>query len=103
MKEQININGKNITIYNDKIYIDGLEYVPANNNIDTVEFRGNAKSITSDCSFIIYGNVEGDIDVGASLSINGDVKGNIDVGGSVSIKGNHTGTIDAGGHVVIQN
>ena len=100
-KETIQINGSSIKILNNKIYINGKEYVPKGENISEVEFEGNAKSINSDCSFSIKGNVDGDVDAGGSINIIGDVKGDIDAGGSVNISGKHIGDIDAGGSVSI--
>lgn len=101
MKEVIRIFNKDISIVNNRIYINGKEYVPKNKNVSEVEFEGTASSLTADCSFSIKGNVKGDIDLGGSLSVTGDVDGDIDTGGSVSIVGNHKGDIDAGGSVSI--
>lgn len=101
MKETIRIFNKDISIVNNRIYINGEEYVPKNKNISEVEFEGTVNSLTADCSFSIKGNVNGDIDLSGSLSVTGDVDGDIDTGGSVSIVGNHKGDIDAGGSVSI--
>ncbi len=101
MKETIRIFNKDISIVNNRIYINGEEYVPKNKNVSEIEFEGTVNSLTADCSFSIKGNVNGDVDLGGSLSVTGDVDGNIDTGGSVSIVGNHKGDIDAGGSVSI--
>lgn len=102
MKETISINNKSISIVNNKIYIDGIEYVPKNKNVSEVEFEGNVTELDADCSFSIKGNVLGDIDVGGSVAVYGDVDGDIDAGGSVSVVGKHIGDIDAGGSVNIK-
>lgn len=102
MKETISINNKSISIVNNKIYIDGIEYVPKNKNVSEVEFEGDATKLNADCSFSIKGNVLGNIDVGGSVAINGDVDGDIDAGGSVNIIGKHIGDIDAGGSVNVK-
>lgn len=101
MKETIRIFNKDISIVNNKIYINGEEYTPKNKNVSEIEFEGEVNTLTADCSFTIKGNVNGDIDLGGSLSVTGDVDGDIDTGGSVSIVGNHKGDIDAGGSVSI--
>lgn len=86
MKETISINNKSISIVNNKIYIDGIEYVPKNKNVSEVEFEGDVTELDADCSFSIKGNVLGDIDVGGSVSVIGKHIGDIDAGGSVNIK-----------------
>lgn len=101
MKETIRIFNKDISIINNRIYINGEEYVPKNKNVSEVEFEGTVNNLTADCSFSIKGNVNGDIDLGGSLSVTGDVDGDIDTGGSVNISGHHKGDIDAGGSVSI--
>ena len=101
MKEVIRIFNKDISIVNNRIYINGEEYVPKNKNVSEIEFEGTVNSLTADCSFTIKGNVNGDIDLGGSLSITGDVEGDIDAGGSVSIIGSHKGDVDAGGSISI--
>ena len=101
VKETIQINGKSINIINNKIYINGEEYVPKQKNITEVEFEGNVGNIDADCSFSVKGNVNGTIDAGGSVNVIGDVEGDIDAGGSVNISGSHQGGIDAGGSVSI--
>lgn len=103
MKESIRVNNKSIQIVNNRIYIDGEEYIPKGQNVSEVEFVGTITKLTADCSFSIKGDVKGDIDLGGSLSIIGNIEGNIDTGGSVNITGNHNGGIDAGGSVNINN
>ena len=100
-KQTISINGNNISIINNKLYIDGKEYKFEENNISELEIKGNVASLSSDCSITINGNITGDIDVGGSVNIVGDVTGDIDAGGSVNISGRHKGDIDAGGSVSI--
>lgn len=103
MKEVVKINGKNILIKNNQIWIDGVEYVPKNSNVTEVEFQGKVNKLNADCSFSIKGDVLGDMDIGGSVSIDGNVDGDIDAGGSVNIVGKHSGNIDAGGSVLVNS
>lgn len=103
MKEIIDVKNANVIIKNNKIYINGVEYIPKNKNIKEVEFKGDIRNLDSDCSFTINGNVKGDLDIGGSVCIEGNVTGDIDCGGSITINGWHKGDIDAGGNICINN
>lgn len=103
MKEVINVNNENITIKNNKIYINGVEYVPKNKGVNEIEFKGNVNNLDSDCSFTINGDIKGDLDISGAVYIKGNIVGDIDCGGSVMINGWHEGDIDAGGSISINN
>lgn len=98
----ISVNGSNISIINNRLYINGKEYVFEDKNISELEIKGNVGALSSDCSISINGDVKGDIDIGGSINIIGNVTGDIDAGGSVNISGSHKGDIDAGGSVLIR-
>ena len=103
MKEIVNVNNENITVKNNKIYINGVEYVPKSKSVNEVEFKGSVNNLDSDCSFTVNGDINGGLDIGGSIYIKGNIVGDIDCGGSVMINGWHKGDIDAGGSVVINN
>lgn len=99
----ISLDGKNnISIINNKLYINGKEYIFDDKGISDLEIKGEVEALETDCSISINGNVSGDVDVGGSINIVGDVTGDIDAGGSINITGSHKGDIDAGGSVLIK-
>ena len=98
----ISVNGNSISIINNRLYINGKEYVFDDKDISELEIKGNVGALNSDCSITINGDIKGDVDVGGSINIVGDVTGDIDAGGSINITGSHKGDIDAGGSVLIK-
>lgn len=100
--KSISVEGSNISVVNDKVYVDGKLIEEGLSGIVTIEFKGDLATLDSNGSIAVNGNVEGDVDAGGSVTISGDVEGDVDSGGSVtcgSIKGN----VDAGGSVRINN
>lgn len=95
--QKIQTNGKNISVINDTIYVDGVTIQSNLSGIVEVKFEGDLASLKCNGSASINGNVKGDVDVGGSLKCC-DVSGNLDVGGSVQC-GKVGGDIDAGGSV----
>lgn len=99
----ITCKGKNVSVINGKVIVDGKTIYPDNDekiftgNID-VNIYGNINNLECDGSVIVNGDVRKNIDCGGSCEVNGDVGGNIDCGGSCSC-GNVNGNIDAGGSV----
>ena len=94
----IRVRGNNISIINDKIYVDGKlldEDMDAKNitvivegscgNLKVegdVEIKGDCGNVDCSGSCHIEGNVTGDVDASGSVTC-GDVGGNIDASGSV--------------------
>ena len=94
---KIQTNGKNISVINNSVYVDG-QIIQTNLSGDVnIKFEGDLASLKCGGSASINGNIKGDVDVGGSLDCNAIV-GNIDVGGSVRC-GKVSGDIDAGGSV----
>jgi len=116
----ITINGKtfhgsNITVINDRVFIDGKEVNAGDSSgkILEVVISGETASINSEAPVTVNGNVHGNVKtygalqcsgsitgkVDAGVSVNcGDINGNVNAGGSVNC-GYVSGGIDAGGSV----
>lgn len=101
------IKGNNISISNNKIYVDGKEYIDEegedlfSSKVINITIEGDVESIDCAGDLSIKGNC-GDVDCAGSCRINGDVNGDIDCAGSCNITGNHVGKIDACGSVNIK-
>ncbi|KAA6446708.1 hypothetical protein FZC77_22345 [Bacillus swezeyi] len=89
--------GNNITITNNKVFIDGQAVESSVSRDVKVEIEGSPVKVYSDASVEVKGDVLGDVDSEGSVSC-GNVRGNVDAGGSVSC-GNVGGDVDAGGRV----
>lgn len=94
----IETSGRNITIQNGTIIIDGDVVQDGLTGNINVSIHGDVEKINCGGSVSVEGNVLGDVDCGGSATIRGDVKGSVDCGGSCTC-GNVGGDIDAGGSV----
>ena len=91
------IEGKNISIRNNKIYSDGvevkLEDSPLQDKVTKdifVSVKGDTISnISSDCSIKVDGDITGNITAGNSIRIDGNTTGSMVAGNSVSVQGRH--------------
>ena len=92
------VTGKNITMIDDKIYVDGKEITSTESQIINIIIEGNVNQVQCNGYVEVHGDVNGNIDCGGSVTC-GDITGNIDCGGSVSC-GEVKGDIDAGGSVI---
>lgn len=82
--------GKNISVINNKVVIDGKEITSGNETLN-IEVSGNVDKINCSGHVVVKGN-SGSIDCGGSVIVSGDVHGNIDCGGSCNcrnISGNY--------------
>lgn len=101
------IKGNNISIQNNKIFVDGKEYIDEENidlmssKIINITINGDIESIDTAGDLNVIGNC-GNIDCAGSCKIEGDVNGDIDCAGSCNINGKHIGKIDACGSVSIK-
>lgn len=94
--------GRNISINNGKIKVDGKEIIPSTGRFQreiTVEVYGDVESIDSDGSVRVNGNV-GEVNCGGSANIGKDVCGDVSAGGSVSVIGNIKGNVSCGGSII---
>jgi hypothetical protein len=92
------VEGKNITVKNGKVIIDGIEKMGFG-DVKIIELRileGVVENIDSDGSVSAL-DVAGRIDCGGSVTC-GNVGGNVDAGGSVDCQ-DVAGDVDAGGSV----
>lgn len=85
------VSGRNISVVNDKVYVNGK--LIESNLTGTVDIRWEGEAANIDCTNItVNGNVGGSIDCN-NIIVNGDVSGDID---GTNVKcGNVGGSIDA--------
>jgi len=81
------INGKrysglDVSIVNNSIFIDGKKVDSNKENILEIKVIGDLAKLTTDKSVTVNGNIEGNVEVGGSITCN-DVGGSIKAGGSV--------------------
>ena len=105
--ESIKVKGTNVSISNDKIYIDGKlyksDFEPEKNTIYNITINGNVNKIESNGDVIVNGNANDFIEANGDVTINGDHKlGSISAGGDIVVDGNNTGNIFAGGDVIVK-
>jgi hypothetical protein len=109
-------SGNNITIINDRIYVDGKDITDdageGAKGIVKIEITGDVKLVNCDRSVSIKGNVNGDVKSGGSLNCDnitgnaesngsmnaGNIGGNARSGGSMNC-GKVSGSVTAGGSV----
>ena len=96
----ISVAGNNISVINDKVYVDGKLVEEGLVGHVTVEFKGDLANLEVGGAVNVIGNVQGYIDAGGSVSISGNVSGNVDAAGSVTCS-DIKGDVDAGGSVRI--
>ena len=92
------VQGNNITMINDKIYVDGKKITSGESQSITIIVEGNVNHVQCNGTVEVHGDVNGNIDCGGSVSC-GNITGNIDCGGSVICK-EVKGDIDAGDSIV---
>lgn len=93
----ISVQGNNISVINNRVYVDGKLIEEELSGTVEISFIGDLASLKTDSSATVNGSVQGDVDAGGSVSC-GDVVGSVDAGGSVSC-GTVGGDVDAGGSV----
>ena len=94
---RVEVSGKNISIQNGDIYVDGKPLGEDVGRNVTIIIEGDCGNIDTTGSVEVRGSCR-NIDCGGSASIGGDVEGNVDAGGSVTC-GNINGDVDAGGSI----
>lgn len=111
-RNRVTINGKtydlpngNISIINEKIYVNGEEFKTEEFKNDNrkieITIEGDVGQASCRGSMNITGSVRESVDCGGSVSIAGDVNGDVNCGGSASVKGNVFGDIACGGSVSV--
>jgi hypothetical protein len=93
------VNGNNISIINNKVYVDGKE-INTDEKLSgeiTIRFEGDLANLQCDCPVIINGNVKGDVDSKGSINCE-NVYGNLKSYGSVNCRDVH-GDLTAYGSV----
>lgn len=93
----ITYSGRNISVMNDSVIVDGTVIKSGLENNIKVVVNGNVNKLECAGSVEVHGN-SGDIDCSGSCKVDGDVNGDIDASGSV-ICGNVSGDIDCSGSV----
>jgi len=92
--------GNDVVIKNGKVIVDGKEVCTSNENL-ILTINGSPVSIKTDRSVEVFGNVEGDMNVGGSVRCD-SVGRNVDAGGSVKC-GNVNGNVNTGGSITCEN
>lgn len=95
--KSISVQGNNISVINNKVYVDGKLVEEGLVGKVEISFVGDLANLETDGSATVKGNVHGDVDAGGSVDC-GDVKGSVDAGGSIGC-GTVGGDVDAGGSV----
>lgn len=78
-------SGKNISIVNGKIKVDGNTLYEEHNQNIYIEVQGNCGNIDTTGNVTVNGNCE-NIDCNGSVTCYGDINGDIDCNGNVSLK-----------------
>jgi hypothetical protein len=92
----IEVSGNNISVINNKIFVDGKEISDEISKNADIYIYGDVGSIETDKS-VNCDNVKGDIHAGGSVNCD-DVNGSINCGGSVNCD-NVGGSVTAGGSI----
>jgi len=93
----IKVSGNNISVINDKVYVDGELVEEGLSGNVTISFEGELANLKTSGGATVNGDVHGDVDAGGSVKC-GNVGKSVDAGGSVNC-GNVGGDVDAGGSV----
>lgn len=105
---QISINGKNIKVQGGRVYVNGVEYLPADGTQGAATPDQGQQTLRLDSDGTIKGPITGDLYVtvtqpGVTLRVEGSVTGSVslDGGGSIQcgdVRGSVNGTdIECGG------
>lgn len=92
----IEVSGSNITVVNNKIFVDGKEISDEVSKNANIYIYGDVNYIETDKS-VSCGNVTGNVYAGGSVSCD-DIDGSVSCGGSVSCDG-IGGSVTAGGSI----
>ncbi len=94
----VTYSGKNITIRNGKVQIDGNDVTPADEKVITITVEGNVNKLQVDAceSCTITGEVKSVSTMSGDVEINGNCSGDIDtMSGDVTVSGHCDGDIDS--------
>lgn len=83
--QTIETNGKNVSIVNGKVIVDGNLLAVTDLHSSNVEIHGNCGDIETTGNVVVNGNCE-DIDTTGNVICNGTVRGDIDCSGNVIFK-----------------
>lgn len=81
----ITTNGRNISVINGKVKVDGKTIFEEHNQDINIEVNGNCNDIDTTGNVTISGNCE-NIDCTGNVICYGDINGDIDCTGNVSLK-----------------
>ena len=95
--KSIQVSGNNISVINDKVYVNGKLVTEGLSGNVNISFEGELANLKADGSVEVNGEVLGNVDAGGSVKCE-NVQGYVDAGGSVNCK-NVGGNIDAGGSI----
>lgn len=94
-------DGSSVSIRNNKVYVNGKEWDNGPvAGVVRVELSGDIKSVDTDASLHVTGDINGPANVGGSVNC-GSIMGHVTAGGSVKC-GTVGGRVNAGGSVTIK-
>lgn len=70
------VSGRNITVYNDKVYVDGKLVAEGLSGEVKIKFEGDLASLDA-ANVEVSGSVKGPVD-GTNITVHGDITGNVD-------------------------
>ena len=85
------VSGNNVSIKNDKVYVDGKLVESGLSGITQIKWEGPAANIDA-TTIEIKGDVNGNVD-GTTINVGGSVKGDVD-GTTINVNGSVGGKID---------
>lgn len=97
--KEFTVSGSNISVINGKVFVDGKLIEEGLTDNVTISFVGDLASLSTNGSATIHGNVNGNVDVGGSVTC-GNISGSLNSGGSVACL-EVGGNINAGGSVKV--
>lgn len=94
----IQASGRNISVINNSVIVDGVVVESGLSGIVKVEFQGDLASLQSSGDAVVNGNVSGNVTVSGDLKC-GDINGDVKASGDIRC-GQVSGNVRASGDVI---
>jgi hypothetical protein len=95
--KSINVQGNNISVINDKVYVDGKLVESGLSGRVEISFKGDLANLKTDGSATVHGDVRRDVIASGSVKCH-NVEGDVDASGSVNC-GKIGGNVRASGSI----
>ncbi|MGG1659557.1 hypothetical protein [Brevibacillus sp. NRS-1366] len=96
--QSIQVSGRNISIVNNSVIVDGVVVQSGLSGIVKVEFTGDLASLQTSGDASIQGNINGDVSASGDVKC-GDVGGDVRASGDINC-GHVNGSVKASGDVI---